>query len=163
MNAKDAYTLLEMLMDGVNPITGELLPEDHVCHEPAVLRALHKALVALQECESNMQITPPETEQVSQKPERKKALAAESFHVDGDTVAWLHGGYSSTDFFDNANHLMADRDAGHSTWHRAMLDMQIAGADACKGNAHDGVAVILQGGLGLLLQSKMTMGNVGVC
>lgn len=47
MNAKDAYTLLETLMDGVNPITGELLPEDHVCHEPAVLRALHKALVAL--------------------------------------------------------------------------------------------------------------------
>ena len=51
MNAKDAYTLLETLMDGVNPITGELLPEDHVCHEPAVLRALHKALVALQECQ----------------------------------------------------------------------------------------------------------------
>ena len=47
MNAKDAYTLLETLMDGVNPITGELLAEDHVCHEPAVLRALHKALVAL--------------------------------------------------------------------------------------------------------------------
>lgn len=77
MNAKDAYTLLETLMDGVNPITGELLPEDHVCHEPAVLRALHKALVALQECESNTQITPPETEQVSQKPERKKAVGRE--------------------------------------------------------------------------------------
>ena len=77
MNAKDAYTLLETLMDGVNPITGELLPEDHVCHEPAVLRALHKALVTLQECEANMQITPPETEQVSQKPERKKAVGRE--------------------------------------------------------------------------------------
>ena len=77
MNAKDAYTLLETLMDGVNPITGELLPEDHVCHEPAVLRALHKALVALQECESNTQITPPETEQVSQKPERKRAAGRE--------------------------------------------------------------------------------------
>lgn len=77
MNAKDAYTLLETLMDGVNPITGELLPEDHVCHEPAVLRALHKALVALQECEANLQITPPETEQVSQKPERKKAVGRE--------------------------------------------------------------------------------------
>lgn len=49
MNVKDAYPLLETLMDGVNPITGELLPEDHVCQEPAVLRALHKALVALQD------------------------------------------------------------------------------------------------------------------
>lgn len=47
MNAKTAYTLLETLMDGVNPITGELLPEEHVCQEPAVLRALHKALAAL--------------------------------------------------------------------------------------------------------------------
>lgn len=77
MNAKDAYNLLEMLMDGVNPITGELLPEDHVCHEPAVLRALHKALVALQECESNTQIAPPETEQAAHKPERKKAVGRE--------------------------------------------------------------------------------------
>ena len=47
MNAKDAYTLLETLLDGINPITGEMLPEDHVCQEPAVLRALHKALVSL--------------------------------------------------------------------------------------------------------------------
>lgn len=47
MNAKDAYTLLEMLMDGVNPVTGKALPKDHVCHEPAVLRALHKAIVLL--------------------------------------------------------------------------------------------------------------------
>lgn len=47
MNAKTAYTLLETLMDGVNPITGELLPEEHVCQEPIVLRALHRALAAL--------------------------------------------------------------------------------------------------------------------
>ena len=47
MNTKDAYTLLEALMDGINPITGELLPSDHVCQEPAVLRALHKALMVL--------------------------------------------------------------------------------------------------------------------
>ena len=34
MNTEDACVLLETLMDGVNPITGELLPEDHVCQEP---------------------------------------------------------------------------------------------------------------------------------
>lgn len=92
MNAKDAYTLLETLMDGVNPITGELLPEDHVCHEPAVLRALHKALVALQECEANTQITPPETEQVSQKPELKKAVgrerAGEAWSCEEEAQLW---------------------------------------------------------------------------
>lgn len=48
MNAKDAYTLLETLLDGIDPLTGEMLPEEHVCQEPAVLRALHRALVALQ-------------------------------------------------------------------------------------------------------------------
>lgn len=58
MNAKDAYTLLEMLMDGVNPITGELLPEDPVCHEPAVLRALHKVLLALRNTEDMQMIAP---------------------------------------------------------------------------------------------------------
>lgn len=47
MNAKDACIILEALMDGIDPITGEMLPEDHVCHEPAVLRALHKAIVTL--------------------------------------------------------------------------------------------------------------------
>lgn len=49
MNTQDACMLLETLMDGIDPITGELLPEDHVCHEPAVLRALHKALTALRD------------------------------------------------------------------------------------------------------------------
>lgn len=77
MNAKDAYTLLETLMDGVNPITGELLPEDHVCQEPAVLRALHKALVALQGCEPDTQITSSGTEQAAPKPERKKSAGRE--------------------------------------------------------------------------------------
>lgn len=48
MNAKDAYTLLETLLDGIDPITGDMLPEEHVCQEPAVLRALHRALAALQ-------------------------------------------------------------------------------------------------------------------
>lgn len=47
MNAKDAYTLLETLLDGIDPITGEMLPAEHVCQEPDVLRALHRALTAL--------------------------------------------------------------------------------------------------------------------
>ncbi len=47
MKTQEAYTLLETLMDGVNPMTGELLPENHVCQEPAVLQALHQAVAAL--------------------------------------------------------------------------------------------------------------------
>lgn len=62
MNAKDAYTLLETLMNGIDPITGELLPEDHVCQEPDVLRALHRALMALRSCGD----APAEPSRVSQ-------------------------------------------------------------------------------------------------
>lgn len=51
MNAKDAYTLLETLMDGIDPISGEVLPKDHVCQDPDVLRALHRALAALRGCD----------------------------------------------------------------------------------------------------------------
>lgn len=39
MRAKDAYTLLETLLDGIDPITGEVLPDGHLCQEPAVMRA----------------------------------------------------------------------------------------------------------------------------
>lgn len=59
MNTKDACVILETLMDGINPITGELLPEDHVCQEPEVLRALHKALMAL--CSMDEAAAVPET------------------------------------------------------------------------------------------------------
>lgn len=61
MNAKDAYTLLETLLDGIDPVTGEMLPDEHVCQEPAVLRALHRALVALRN-EADAADTANETE-----------------------------------------------------------------------------------------------------
>ena len=51
MTNRDASAILEALLYGVNPITGEVLPKDHVCQEPEVLRALHKALTALQPCD----------------------------------------------------------------------------------------------------------------
>ncbi len=44
-----AIHILEMLMDGVNPVTGEVLSEEHVCLEPQVMRALHTAIMALDE------------------------------------------------------------------------------------------------------------------
>lgn len=52
MNATDARIILELLLDGVHPITGEILPDDHVCVHPHVVRALHKAIIALQSEES---------------------------------------------------------------------------------------------------------------
>lgn len=47
MNNLEARIILEKLFEGVHPETGELFAEDHVCNEAQVLRALHRAIVAL--------------------------------------------------------------------------------------------------------------------
>lgn len=48
MNRERAVEILESLLDGADPITGEVLPRDHVCQEAEVMRALHAAVIALQ-------------------------------------------------------------------------------------------------------------------
>lgn len=47
MNASQAKAVLELLLNGVDPITGECLDDDHVCAQPLVMRALHCAVEAL--------------------------------------------------------------------------------------------------------------------
>ena len=47
MNNLEARIILEKLFEGVHPETGELFAEDHVCNEAQGLRALHRAIVAL--------------------------------------------------------------------------------------------------------------------
>ena len=82
----------------------------------------------------------------------KEALAAEGLHVDGDSIARLYGGNSSADFLHHADHLMTHGDARHSARNGAVLDVQIAGANARKGNTHDSIPIILQGRLELVQQ-----------
>lgn len=47
MTKEEAAAILENLLNGINPVTGEVLPEDHVCAETAVIRALHMGYAAL--------------------------------------------------------------------------------------------------------------------
>ena len=47
MNNLEARIILEKLFEGVHPETGEVFAEDHVCNEAQVLRALHRAIAAL--------------------------------------------------------------------------------------------------------------------
>lgn len=47
MNNERAIEVLEMLLDGVHPVTGEILPEDGIHTEPDVIMALYKATEAL--------------------------------------------------------------------------------------------------------------------
>ena len=47
MDIQRAKELLEVLADGIDPLTGEVLPDDHVCNKGEIIRALHCAIEAL--------------------------------------------------------------------------------------------------------------------
>lgn len=47
MNNHEARIILEKLFEGVHPVTGEVFVEDHVCNDPQVMRALHRAIAVL--------------------------------------------------------------------------------------------------------------------
>ena len=66
------------------------------------------------------------------------------------------------DLLNNANHLVANGNAGHSTRHTAVLDMQVASANTAERNAHNGITQALQLGLRLVNQLKLAVGYVGV-
>ena len=39
-----AKEIISTLADGIDPITGELLPAEHICNNPEVVRAFYKLL-----------------------------------------------------------------------------------------------------------------------
>lgn len=47
MTKAEAAQILEMLINGIDPATGELLSDGHVCTQTAVMRALHMGYAAL--------------------------------------------------------------------------------------------------------------------
>ena len=44
MNIRNAKAILEQLAQGANPMTGEMLPPDHVCNQGEVVRAFYAVL-----------------------------------------------------------------------------------------------------------------------
>ena len=47
MKRMEAYGYLKALLEGVDPLTGELLPDDHVCCDENVCEAIEMATKAL--------------------------------------------------------------------------------------------------------------------
>lgn len=68
MNTAQARRILEQLLEGVHPLTGEILPADHVCAEPEIIRALHKAIQALDQASP-----PPPQEQQAKETQKSKS------------------------------------------------------------------------------------------
>ena len=54
MDTQRAKELLEVLADGIDPLTGEVLPADHVCNKGEVVRALHCAVEELSRKRRNL-------------------------------------------------------------------------------------------------------------
>ena len=54
MDIVRAVEVLSILADGINPITGEILPDSDICNQVEVVRALHKVLSYL----NNAEISP---------------------------------------------------------------------------------------------------------
>ena len=48
MDIKRAKEILSVLADGINPITGEVLPDCDSCNQADVVRALHSILIELE-------------------------------------------------------------------------------------------------------------------
>jgi hypothetical protein len=52
MEIADALKIVRVLSDGVNPYTGEILQSESICQNPRTLRALHRAVEALERMQS---------------------------------------------------------------------------------------------------------------
>lgn len=48
MDAMRARELLTALADGIDPFTGEVLPKEHICNHPDIIRAFHQVLDSIQ-------------------------------------------------------------------------------------------------------------------
>ena len=48
MNNDRALEILQLMSDGINPLTGEILPEADLCNQPDIIRALHTAIKVLE-------------------------------------------------------------------------------------------------------------------
>lgn len=47
MTRKEAAEILQQMINAIHPVTGEVLPEEHLCAETLVIRALHMGYAAL--------------------------------------------------------------------------------------------------------------------
>ena len=60
MDIMRAKELLELLADGVNPMTGEILPEEDCCNHAEIVRALHTAVTQLEKLSAKVSRPQPE-------------------------------------------------------------------------------------------------------
>ena len=91
----------------------------------------------------------------------EEALTAEGFYIYRYPITGLDIRNFCTDFFHDANHLVTYGDTGNSSWHRAMLDVQVTRADRSKRYPDDCIPRIYYLRLRLVGQGKLAVFNIG--
>ena len=91
----------------------------------------------------------------------EKTLSTKRFHVDGHSISRFDGFDVVADFFDNAHHLVSHGDSRHGFWHRSVLDVQVACANAPKRHAHDRIARVCNLRLFFVNQFKFSVFYIG--
>ena len=74
MDVVRAKEILETLADGVNPMTGEILPEWDSCNQAEVVRALHTILKSLESIQEKAKKALPENAGKPWSPEDEEIL-----------------------------------------------------------------------------------------
>ena len=91
----------------------------------------------------------------------EEAFAAEGLHIHRHPITGTDGGHRFSHRLHHTHHLMSHGDAGYCFWHRTMLDMQIAGADAAQCHPDDGISGVQNLRFFFFGQSKFPLLDVG--
>ena len=89
MNTARAIELLSALADGIDPFTGEFLPQNHVCNQPEMIRAFHELLNAIPP--SKKKIAPRNAGKPWTEMEEEKLLDEFESGMTSSAIAKEHG------------------------------------------------------------------------
>ena len=89
-------------------------------------------------------------------------MAAERLHVDCHAVAGPDRRNGASHGFNHADHLVTDGDARHGARDAAVLDMQVACADAGERHTDNCVPRVEQDGFGLFNQRESSRLGIGI-
>lgn len=91
MDIERAKELLQVLADGINPITGEVLSDNDSCNQVEIVRALHTAILTMENASTKRTRPQPENAGKLWTEDEETQLISEFRNgVKGNEIAKLH-------------------------------------------------------------------------
>ncbi len=91
MDQQQAKEMLETLANGVNPVTGEVLPPEDSCSQAEVVWALHTAIAALTKPEKPVKAPPKNAGAAWRDDEVQQLLQEHEAGMTATQIGKLHG------------------------------------------------------------------------